>query len=99
MSEPHLMLHCGGREVSAAELALVPCPKPDGRWVPVPHKTVLDHATSALHDAGYEIDAMKLGLSRNDQRFFGVLSLKSSLLSGVGLAVGIRSSLDKSLAL
>jgi len=42
---------------------------------------------------------MQLGLSRNDARFFGVLTLTTSLIGGTALAVGIRSSTDKSLSL
>src|SRR5213078_4862309 len=40
-----------------------------------------------------------LGLTRDDARFFGTLLLKSALVSGVSLAVGLRSSLDKSISL
>jgi Domain of unknown function (DUF932) len=99
MAQASLVLHCGAREVTRSELDAVPCPKPEGRWVPVPHGTVLTHALDALTHAGYEVERMQLGLSRNDARFFGTLTLKSGLVSGVQLAVGVRSSLDKSLSL
>lgn len=99
MAEAKLMMHCGGREVTQQELALVPCPAPEGRWRPVPHSQVLDEATKFLGDAGYSIDKMQLGLSRDDHRFFGALTLKTPLVTGTALAVGIRSSTDKSLAL
>jgi hypothetical protein len=65
----------------------------------VPHGTVLTYATQALADAGYQVEKMQLGLSRSDARFFATLTLNSSLASGVSLAVGLRSSLDKSLSL
>ena len=94
-----LTLHCGAREVTSEQLSLVPCPKPEGRWRPVPHGTVLTYATQALTDSGYEIEKMQLGLSRDDHRFFGTLTLRSPLASGVSLAVGVRSSTDKSLSL
>jgi Domain of unknown function (DUF932) len=99
MPDATLILHCGAREVTADELKAVPCPPAEGRWRPVPHATVLGYACNALADAGYVIDTMKLGLGRDDARFFGTLTLKSPLASGVQLAVGVRSSLDKSLAL
>ncbi len=99
MSTAKLMLHCGAREVTSEELALVPCPAPEGRWRPVPHGTVLTYAAEALRDAGYEIEKMQLGLSRDDARFFGTLTLAAPLVSGVSLAVGIRSSTDKSISL
>ena len=94
-----LMLHCGAREVTRDQLALVPCPPAEGRWRPVPHVTVLDYAEKALLDAGYEVDKLQLGLSRDDARFFGTLTLRSPLASGVSLAVGLRSSTDKSISL
>jgi hypothetical protein len=99
MSDANLMLHCGAREVTRTQLDAVPCPPAEGKWRPVPHGTVLTYATQALADAGYEIDKMQLGLSRNDARFFGTLTLRSPVASGVSLAVGLRSSLDKSISL
>jgi hypothetical protein len=92
MVSANLMLHCGAREVSRAELDAVPCPKPDGRWFPVPHGTVLNHALEALTQAGYHVEKMQLGLSRNDARFFGTLTLASGLVSGVHVAVGIPAA-------
>ncbi len=92
-------LHCGAREVTRAELALVPCPPPEGRWRPVPHDQVLDYAVKALDDAGYGIEKMKLGLTRDDQRFWGTLVLQSTIVSGVSLACAIASSIDQSVSL
>jgi len=99
MANANLTLHCGAREVTREQLALVPCPAADGRWRPVPHHEVLDHAVKALDDAGYGVEKLQLGLTRDDQRFFGTLTLQSALVSGVSLAVGLRSSHDKSLSL
>lgn len=99
MSDAKMILHCGAREVTREELANVPCPKAEGRWVPVPHHTVLDYALKALSDASYGIKKMKLGLSRNDQRFWGTLVLESNVVAGVSLAVALASSLDKSTSL
>ncbi len=96
-----LMLHAGGREVTRGYLASVPCPEPepDSRWRPVPHIQVLEFAEEALVNAGYAVEKMNLGLTRGDMRFFATLTLLSKLASGVSLAVGLRSSLDKSISL
>lgn len=99
MSNATLMLHCGAREVTRAELEQVPCPEASGRWNPVPHGTVLTYACEALQNAGYGVERMSLGLSRNDQRFWGTLVLKSTVASGVSLAVAVASSTDKSVSL
>jgi hypothetical protein len=99
VSNSQLVLHCGARSVSESDLLSVPVPEPTRSWYPVPHGAVLTVARETLHGAGYEIAREELSLSRNDARFFGVLDLKSLLLEGVALTVGIRSSLDKSLPL
>lgn len=99
MAEANLVLHCGARTVSEEQLRAAPCPSPEGRWRPVPHAVVLDHARRALTDAGYEVEHLQLGLARNDSRFFGTLTLRSALAEGVSLAVGVRSSTDKSISL
>lgn len=99
MATANLALHCGAREVSVEELRQIPCPEAEGRWRPVPHGTVLDYATTALTSAGYEVQSQRLGLSRENARFFGTLILRSPVSIGVSLAVGIRSSIDKSISL
>src|SRR5438132_1384335 len=82
MASASLVLHRGARQVTPDELALVPCPAPEGRWRPVPHGTVLSYATQALQDAGYEIEKLDLGLSRDDHRFYGAVTLKTPLVAG-----------------
>lgn len=94
-----MTLHRGAREVSREDLALVPCPNAEGRWKPVPHATVLDFALKGLTDAGYGVKKLKLGLSRDDQRFWGTIVLESEVVHGVSLAVAVASSTDKSLSL
>src|SRR4051812_42192182 len=92
-----LMCHRGAREVSRDELALVPCPPSEGRWRPVPHAQVLDYAEHALSAAGYAVEKESLALSKDQARFFGTLTLRTPVANGVNLAVGLRSSTDKSI--
>lgn len=99
VAQASLVCHRGAREVTREQLASVPCPPPEGRWRPVPHADVLTHAERALTDAGYGVERMNLALSRDDAKFFGTLTLRAPLADGVNLAVGIRSSIDKSLSL
>lgn len=99
MSENRLMLHCGARRVEEQELMNVPVPEPTRSWYPVSHGSVLSVTRETLMGAGYEIAREELSLSRNDARFFGILDLKSLVIEGVSLTVGIRSSLDKSICL
>src|SRR5438270_655913 len=89
----------GVRDIALDDLRLIPCPPPEGKWRPVPHHEVVDGVIRALVDASYEIDQLKLGLCRGSARLFGVCILRSWLASGVSLAVGFRSSYDKSISL
>ncbi len=99
VANANLVCHRGAREVSREQLAQVACPPPEGNWRPVPHVEVLTHAEQALTAAGYGIDRASLALSGDDARFFGTLTLRTPLSDGVNLAVGLRSSIDKSIAL
>lgn len=99
VAQANLTCHRGAREVSREALLQVSCPAPEGRWRPVPHADVLSHAEHCLSDAGYVIEHSSLALSRNDAQFFGTLTLRSPLSEGVNLAVGLRSSIDKSISL
>lgn len=99
MATASMNLHSGGRVVTPAELDVVPCPPPEGRWRPVPHGTVLQMASEALQHAGYSITRQTLALAKDDQRFFATLVLGTSLAGNAALAVGLRSSHDKSISL
>lgn len=92
-----LMLHCGAREVVREELDAVPTPAPSRTWFPLPHGKVLDTAMTTLGSAGFEVERSRLSVSPDGARFFGTLDLKTPLVEGVNLAVGIRNSNDKSL--
>lgn len=94
-----LMLHAGGRLATAEELRACEAPRPEGRWHPVAHATVLDAVRETLVGAGYTVRAETYALARHDARFFGVLDLATRLAGGVSLSVGVRNSVDKSFPL
>jgi len=93
------LCHSQSRIVTRGELELLHAPDPTRTWVPVDHSTVIDTVSQALVQSGFEIERMQFCVSRNDARMFAVADLRSSLVTGVHLAVGIRSSYDKSLPL
>jgi hypothetical protein len=97
MAESTLILHRGSREVAHEELASLPCPERTKTWAPVGHARVLNTALATLNEAGYTVAKMRLGLSPDNGRFFGSLDLATPLTpdGGVGLAVGLRNSIDK----
>jgi hypothetical protein len=88
------------RVVSYEELLMIEAPKPTKTWFPIKHSTVFDTVTEILTQRNYEIKKTQLAVSRNGQRMFGCLDLSRELVDGeVGLSVGIRNSVDKSLPL
>jgi hypothetical protein len=91
--------HCGARAIDASDLLSYPVPDTTKTWFPVSHSTVLDETRRALLMGGYTPLREKLSVTRSGSRFFGVIDLETTLgASEVTLAVGIRSSYDKSLS-
>ena len=99
MSQTTLVLHSGAREISRGELERIQPPAATDTWFPIKHSAVLDTVLATLDSAGFHVAKQSLAISRQDNRFFGTLDLDSQLVEGVSLAVGIRSSTDKSFPL
>ena len=102
MATANLTLHCaprGGHPRSTR--AAIPCPPAEGRWLPgpAPRGSSTTARQGPRRCRSYAIEKMKLGLTRDDQRFWGTLVLKSTIVSGVSLACAVASSLDKSCSL
>lgn len=95
----NVVLHCGAKPVTRQQLALVACPPGTDTWKPVPHATVLDLVGGMLELSGFRIAKEQLGLTRDENRFFGTLDLQNELAPGVTLSVGVRNSTDQSLPL
>lgn len=95
----NLVLHRGCKIATREEIATADraIPQATSSWVPIPHVAVIDTVKGSLQDAGYFVEKESFGLSGDGAKFFGTLTLTRSLASGVALAVGIRSSFDKSL--
>lgn len=101
MSE--LLTQCGSKRCSLEQLLTVPVPEKTNSYTPLNHydfavnvKTV---ATNLLRDFTFAKEAY--ALSSNGNKMFGVLSYGSRSTSDndpLRLSIGIRNSLDKSLA-
>jgi hypothetical protein len=92
-----LIKHCGARAVTWGELNEIPTPPATATWFPLPHGQVLESVVQTLDKAGFRIESMQLAVTPDDARFFGTLQLQALITPGVGLAVGVRNSVDKSL--
>jgi hypothetical protein len=95
----NLILHRGARLVEENELRGVKTPPPEGRWYPIPHIEVLERVRSTLDEAGFAISNQQIALSANNARFFGTLTLTSAVAENVHLAIGVRSSFDRTFPL
>jgi hypothetical protein len=96
MSNGKLLNHCGAREVTLNELAVIEAPPATDTWFPISHFDVFRTVSQTLRSAGYEVGKQRFSLSQENHRFFGVLDLASRIAEGVNLSIGIRNSTDKS---
>lgn len=93
-----LMLHCGSSEVSLDALRAVPVPPHTETWRPMAYGDMVDFVKSAITRAvGTEIVSEGYGLNKAGDQMFGLLTLDVGDEEG-GLSIGLRSSLNKSLA-
>jgi hypothetical protein len=95
MSNGTLINHCGAKLVTKGDLELIPAPPPTATWFPIRHLDVLESVEETLDKANFGIKSCHFSVSKQGQRFFGVLDLQSDLADGVSLSVGIRNSNDK----
>jgi hypothetical protein len=89
------MNHRGAQLIEREDLALIEAPPPTRTWKPLKHSLVLDAVEGTVLSAGYQIKRQELSVSHEGHRFFGVMDLASTILDGITLAVGFRSSTDK----
>lgn len=94
----NLVLHAGAQEVTYADIAAVTCPEPTDTWHPVPHTTVLDCVRNRLAELHFDIKVERYGLMKDGMRCFGTIDLQHTIMEGVGLAIGWRNALDKSMS-
>jgi len=93
------MIHCGGKQVNFAELSAIPLPERTDTYEPVPFSDLLVNTKRICDDIlDLEFVDQKLAVSKNEQRFFGLLQYKDPNNEEMGQAIGIRSSHDKSMS-
>jgi len=89
-----LMLHAGAQEMNLAALRNLPTPDGTMSHVPIAHIDVVDMVKYSLGFYGHEIVDENYGVTPDGDRFFGLLSLKSSYGDYTD-TVGLRNSHDK----
>jgi hypothetical protein len=95
-----LVLHRGGWEATKADLASVPVPEETDSYVPVPYGRFVEEVEIHVPRFGLTITEKRFALAKDGRQMFGVFTCTNSHgHADYALAVGLRSSYDRSLAL
>jgi hypothetical protein len=90
-----LIAHSGAVMCSREELKGVKTPRATETWKPVPHSKLIDCVEETLQRNHFKIAKEEYAIQSEGNKLFGVLTLNSEL-GGYALALGIRTSNDKS---
>src|SRR5688572_23823088 len=99
MNKLNLILHAGAHKVERNEIEMVKTPDSTNTWTPIPHHSLINKVEGYLKRSSFEVVAEAHGLTRDGQRYFGMLQVIDGEKHGegdYGLVVGIRNSHDKS---
>jgi hypothetical protein len=100
--DSRLFLHCGAQEVSLHELRHIDAPEETKTYKPVSHIDLVQKAFHAgedlLRGGDYTFRYGHYGVSEDGNRMFGLLVYKVAGNDEMGLALGLRNSYDKSMA-
>src|SRR5436190_5636094 len=95
-----LMLHGGGWSATLADLAAVPVHEATESYVPVPYPRLVEEIKLHVPRFGLEIVREDYGLAREGRQMFAVLTCRNGRPApDYNLALGWRSSVDRSLAI
>ena len=92
-----LILSSNEKFVGRNEIAMVQTPGCTDTWHPVPHIQVVEALESSIRKQGWRINDEQYGLTRDNQKLFGVVSIADSDNSDWSRTIGIRNSHDKTL--
>ena len=90
-----LMLHCGATSTSREDLLNLPIPAGTATHHPIEHHRFLDLTERALGSYGLQIAEQSYGVTKNGDRFFGLLGIKDETNPEWQNVVGLRNSHDK----
>jgi len=93
-----LIAHRGGWEATPADLASVPVPDDTDTWKAVPYPRLLEEVKLHIPRFGLSVEDERYALARDGNQMFGVLTCRNGHTADWALAIGLRSSYDRSLA-
>ena len=93
----NLLLHCGAHHVERDDVRTAKTPDRTDTWVPIGHGRLLNMVRDTLVGNGLTVVEEAHALTRDGQRYFGLLHVQNGNPSDkYGLVVGVRNSHDKS---
>jgi hypothetical protein len=96
----NLVLHKGGVAASYEDVCEVQEPERTATYTPVSHRFVIDQVRRTLPAFGLEVVKERFGLGAGGNKFFGVIDVRNGAgQPDWGIAVGLRNSYDRSIAL
>lgn len=94
-----MVLHRGGWEATPADLASVPVPDDTDTWKAVPYPRLIEEVNLHVPRFGLTVTRAEYALAREGRQMFGVLTCTNgNAESRWALAIGLRTSYDRSLA-
>ncbi len=94
-----LVVHRGGWEASKADLAAVPVPDPTDSYHPVPYGRFVEEVELHVPRFGLNVTSAQFALAREGNQMFGVVTCSNGMPThDYALAIGVRNSYDRSLA-
>ena len=94
----NLLLHCGAKEATWDQLKQVETPEPTKTHCPIPHHNLYEMVTKVLEGFDFKITESQHGLTKDGNRYFGLLQLESDHLKDWKPVCGLRNSHDKSIS-
>lgn len=96
MRQPNLILHCGAARADRQQVFTSATPGRTDTWVPIGHGRLLERVQASLAGHGLHVVTEAHGLTRDGQRYFGLLHVANGdNPDDFGLVVGVRNSHDK----
>lgn len=93
-----LVAHRGGWDATFADLASVPVPEPTESYCPVPYARLCEEVKLHIPRFGLKVEDERYALAREGNQMFGVLTCRNGHVADWALAIGLRSSYNRSLS-
>jgi hypothetical protein len=93
-----LMTHAGGWTATPGDLASAVVPEETDSYKPVPYPRLIEEVKLHIPRFGLAVQEEQYALARDGNQMFGVLTCRNGHVADWALAIGLRSSYDRSLA-